>query len=68
VAADYREQIIFVHVDVDVEEHANILQFLGVPAADCPTYVLFELEKSAKYFPPNKGGLFLLIVLSVLSF
>ena len=54
VAAAFREQIIFVHVDVDVAEHANILQFLGVAESDCPTFVIFELEKSAKYLPDNK--------------
>lgn len=54
VGRDYRHKIIFVHVDVDVAEHANILEFLGVKAEDTPTYVIHEMEKSAKFFPEKK--------------
>jgi len=40
-----------VHVDVDVEEHANILDFVGVAAKDTPTFLIHEMEKSARFFP-----------------
>jgi hypothetical protein len=46
--------MIFVHVDVDVGEHVNILEYVGVAAENTPTFLIHEMEKSAKFFPSSK--------------
>ncbi len=51
---NYREKMIFVHVDVDVGEHVNILEYVGVAAENTPTFLIHEMEKSAKFFPSSK--------------
>ena len=61
-----RERMIFVHLDIADEEHANVLDFFGIKTEQCPTFVIFEMESSAKFLPPaekakeisasNRGG------------
>ena len=47
-----RERMIFVHLDIADEEHANVLDFFGIKSEQCPTFVIFEMESSAKFLPP----------------
>ena len=41
--------MIFVHLDCSDAEHENVLEFFGITKEQCPTYVIFEMETSAKY-------------------
>merc|ERR1712106_1075355 len=49
VSKQNRERMIFVHLDVSDEEHANVLDFFGVKVDQCPTFVIFEMESSGKF-------------------
>jgi len=52
VSKKNRERMIFVHLDIDDSEHENVLDFFGLKKdQDFPTYVIFEMESSSKYFP-----------------
>jgi len=52
VSKKNRERMIFVHLDIADEEHANVLDFFGIKTDQCPTFVIFEMESSAKFLPP----------------
>jgi len=49
VAKKNRERMIFVHLDCSDAEHENVLEFFDITKEKCPTYVIFEMETSAKY-------------------
>jgi len=49
VSKKNRERMIFVHLDCSDAEHENVLEFFGITKEQCPTYVIFEMETSAKY-------------------
>ena len=51
VARENKKDIIFVHCDVGNEEHENVLDFFAVKKEDCPTFMIFEVENSAKFKP-----------------
>jgi len=51
VAKKNRERMIFVHLNSDDDEHENVLEFFNIKKEECPTYVIFEMETSAKYLP-----------------
>merc|ERR1712002_785503 len=51
VSKKNRERVIFVHLNSDDDEHENVLEFFNIKKEQCPTYVIFEMETSAKYLP-----------------
>jgi len=51
VARENQKDIIFVHCDIGNEEHENVLEFFAVKKEDCPTFIIFEVENSAKFKP-----------------
>merc|ERR1712002_723194 len=51
VSKKNRERMIFVHLNSDDDEHENVLEFFNIKKEQCPTYVIFEMETSAKYLP-----------------
>jgi len=56
VARENRERMIFVHLNTVDEENENVLEFFAIKAEDCPTFVIFEMESSAKFLPtPEKA-------------
>lgn len=54
VAKTMKDDIIFVHVDADVEGNAGVLDFLGAKMDDLPTFLIFAMDLSTKYYPENK--------------
>jgi len=56
VSKQNKERMIFVHLDVADEEHENVLEFFGITKEQCPTYVIFEMESSAKYVPAENAN------------
>eukprot|EP00094_Tigriopus_californicus_P003029 TCALIF_02918-PA protein Name:"Similar to Pdi Protein disulfide-isomerase (Drosophila melanogaster)" AED:0.09 eAED:0.09 QI:135/0.83/0.71/1/0.66/0.85/7/1031/440 len=53
VAKANKGKIIFVHVDSENNETAQVLEFFGLKKDDLPKYVILELEKNAKYVSDN---------------
>ncbi|XP_032825787.2 protein disulfide-isomerase-like [Petromyzon marinus] len=53
VAPEFRDKILFVSIDADVEENKQVLEFFGVEAEDCPTLRLIEVEKTMDKFKPD---------------
>jgi protein disulfide-isomerase A1 len=51
VAKEYRDQMTFVHLDVEEEEHSGIIEFFGLTKDQFPTFAIFEMESSSKYLP-----------------
>eukprot|EP00092_Neocalanus_flemingeri_P004114 GFUD01004426.1.p1 GENE.GFUD01004426.1~~GFUD01004426.1.p1 ORF type:complete len:519 (+),score=155.88 GFUD01004426.1:230-1786(+) len=56
VAKENREKMIFVHLNVADEEHENVLDFFGIKVEQCPTFVIFEMESSAKFLPTGDAA------------
>ena len=48
--------MIFVHLDIADEENANVLEFFGIIAEQCPTFVIFEMESSSKFLPSGDAA------------
>lgn len=54
VAKDYRNQVLFVSIDADEEDHQRILEFFGMKKDEVPSMRLIRLEEDmAKYKPEN---------------
>lgn len=54
VAKPYREQILFVTIDADEEDHQRILEFFGMKREEVPAIRLIKLEEDmAKYKPSS---------------
>jgi len=56
VAKDNRERMIFVHLNTADEENENVLDFFGIKVDQCPTFVIFEMESSAKFLPSGDAA------------
>lgn len=52
VAANYRDEVLFVTISADEEDHARIFEFFGMSKDDIPSIRLIKLEEDmAKYKP-----------------
>ena len=48
--------MIFVHLDSNDKENENVLEYFGLTKEQCPTFAIFEMETSSKYFPTAEAG------------
>ncbi|XP_054286310.1 protein disulfide-isomerase-like [Macrosteles quadrilineatus] len=54
VAAPFRDQILFVSINADEEDHGRILEFFGMKKDEVPSMRIIKLEEDmAKYKPAN---------------
>lgn len=54
VAKPFREQVLFVTIDADEDDHQRILEFFGMPNKEVPAVRLIRLEEDmAKYKPES---------------
>lgn len=54
VASPYKDQILFVSIDADEEDHQRILEFFGMTKEEVPAMRLIKLEEDmAKYKPSS---------------
>lgn len=45
----------FVHLDIGKKENVNYLEFFGMRVEECPTILIYNVEKSGKYWPLEKS-------------
>ena len=48
-------KMIFVHIDADVEENGQVLEFFGLKTEDTPKYIIYAMEDNAKYMGEAKS-------------
>jgi protein disulfide-isomerase A1 len=57
VAKGFKGQVLFVYIDVDVEDNQRVLEFFQLKPEDCPTLRLIKLEGDMTKFVPEKNDL-----------
>lgn len=57
IAKDYRNQILFVTIDADEEDHQRILEFFGMKKEEVPALRIIKLEEDMAKYKPDKKDL-----------
>ncbi|XP_028895073.1 protein disulfide-isomerase [Zeugodacus cucurbitae] len=57
IAKDYREDILFVTISSDEEEHQRIFEFFGMTKEEVPTIRLIRLEEDMAKYKPESNDL-----------
>ncbi|XP_063700752.1 protein disulfide-isomerase [Culicoides brevitarsis] len=57
VAKDYRNQVLFVSINADEEDHQRILEFFGMKKEEVPSMRLIKLEEDMAKYKPEKADL-----------
>lgn len=56
-AKNFREEFIFIYVNVDEDENERILEFFGLKKEDCPTVRLIVLDEEFSKYKPESNDL-----------
>lgn len=57
VAKKFREQILFVSINADEEDHQRILEFFGMKKEEVPAMRIIQLQEDMAKFKPENGDL-----------
>lgn len=57
IAKKFREQILFVSINADEEDHQRILEFFGMKKEEVPSMRIIKLEEDMAKFKPEKDDL-----------
>lgn len=57
VAKKFREQILFVSINADEEDHQRILEFFGMKKEEVPAMRIIQLQEDMAKFKPESGDL-----------